>query len=125
MQGLEGSRSRRRVREEPGCGTNAFIDFLTQVPQAETWVKDSVKISPIARRRERRDGKREPDEDRPGADRWQHGVVSVPRAHPAQDCRRGRIWMGSVGVLTGDLTAESWMESVEAAAESEPPVIER
>ena len=35
------------------------------------------------------------------------------------------IWMGSVGVLTGDLTAETWMESVEAAAESEPPVIER
>jgi hypothetical protein len=35
------------------------------------------------------------------------------------------VWMGSVGVLTGQLTAESWMQSVEAEAANQAPIIDR
>ncbi len=34
-----------------------------------------------------------------------------------------KIWMGSVGVLTGQLTAQAWMQSVEEAAASAEPVL--
>ncbi len=33
------------------------------------------------------------------------------------------IWKGSIGVLTGQLTAQTWMESVEEAAEANPPTL--
>jgi hypothetical protein len=35
------------------------------------------------------------------------------------------IWMGSVGVLTGQLDAESWMANVEAEAQKHEPVFTR
>lgn len=35
------------------------------------------------------------------------------------------IWMGSVGVLTGQLEAESWMANVQAEADKHDPVYSR
>jgi len=125
MQGLEGISISKKGAETKREAALTFIDFLTQVPQAETWVKDAVKISPIA-------GAVNENTASPNLMKIVNGQIdgntgSFPFLEHILPKTVGEdaIWMGSVGVLTGDLTAQTWMESVEAAAEAEPPVIER
>ena len=125
MQGLEGISISKKGAEKNREAALTFIDFLTQVPQAEIWVKDSVKISPIV-------GAVNDETASANLMKIVQGQIdgntgSFPFLEHILPKTVGEeaLWMGSVGVLTGDLTAETWMESVETAAESEPPVIER
>jgi ABC-type glycerol-3-phosphate transport system substrate-binding protein len=125
MQGLEGISVSKRGAEKNREAALAFIDFLTQTPQAETWVRDSVKVSPVA-------GAVNDETASPNLMKIVEGQIegntgSFPFLEHILPKTVGEeaIWMGSVGVLTGYLTAETWMEDVEATAESEPPVIER
>jgi raffinose/stachyose/melibiose transport system substrate-binding protein len=125
MQGLEGISVSKKGAEKNREAALAFIDFLTQVPQAETWVKDSVKISPIAGAVNDETASENLMKIVEGQIDGNTGSFPFLEHILPKTVGEEAIWMGSVGVLTGDLTAETWMESVEAAAESEPPVIER
>ena len=88
MQGLEGISISKKGAEANRDAALAFIDFLTQVPQAEDWVKDAVSISPVVGAVNEQTASPEPDENRQRANRWQHRFVPIPRAHHAQGRRR-------------------------------------
>ncbi len=125
MQGLEGISIAKKGAEKDRAACLAFIDFLTQVPQAEQWVREAVRISPVV-------GAVNDESASPNLMKIVDGQVegntgSFPFLEHILPKTVGEeaLWMGSVGVLTGQLTAEDWMASVEAAAENEPPVIER
>lgn len=101
-----------------------FIDFITQLPQAQEGVRRTGSISSVV------------------------GAVTEETANPLTlqiidqqlegntgtigflehitpfEVGEDAIWTGSVGVLTGQLTAEQWMQNVEdAAAATEPTLV--
>jgi len=103
----------------------AFLDWITQLPQAQLWVKEASSISPVV-----------------GAvtaetaneyllsivnDQINGNTGSFPFLEHILPKTVGeeKIWMGSVGVLTGQLTAETWMQSVEEEAAKQPPTFTR
>lgn len=127
MQALNGISISKAGAKDPAKRDAAlkFLDFLTQVPQAQTWVKDTNSMSAVK------------------------GAVTTETASPMlqqivseqvdgntgsfpflehilpKEVGEDAIWMGSVGVLTGQLTAESWMANVEAEAAKQKPVYQR
>ncbi len=125
MQGLEGISISKKGAEKNREAALTFLDFLTQVPQAETWVKDAVKISPIAGAVNDETASANLMKIVQGQIEGNTGSFPFLEHILPKTVGEEAIWMGSVGVLTGDLTAETWMESVETAAEAEPPVITR
>jgi raffinose/stachyose/melibiose transport system substrate-binding protein len=125
MQGLEGISISKKGAEANRDAALAFIDFLTQVPQAEVWVKDAVSISPVVGAVNEQTAS--PNLMKIVNEQIDGNTGSFPFLEHITPKAVGEeaIWMGSVGVLTGDLTAQTWMESVEKAAASEPPTFTR
>lgn len=125
MQGLTGLAISQKGAEEKGEAALTFINWMTEVAQAQYWVKNAFSISPI------------------------NGAMTEETAHPfllriideqisdntgsfpflehilPKTVGEDEIWMGSVGVLTGQLTAETWMEGVEEDAASQDPTFRR
>jgi raffinose/stachyose/melibiose transport system substrate-binding protein len=101
-----------------------FIDFITQLPQAQEGVRRTGSISSVVGAvteetatplvlqiiSQQLDGNT--------------GTIGFLEHITPKEVGEDAIWMGSVGVLTGQLTAEQWMQNVEdAAAATEPTLI--
>jgi raffinose/stachyose/melibiose transport system substrate-binding protein len=127
MQGLEGLSISKKGASTPAKREAAltFIDWMTQLPQAQYWVKQGVNISPIKGAVTEETASpllmqivKEQIEGNTGSFPFLEHVL--PKTVGEE-----KIWMGSVGVLTGQLNAETWMQSVEEEAAKEPPTLVR
>jgi raffinose/stachyose/melibiose transport system substrate-binding protein len=127
MQAINGISISKAGAKDPAKRAAAlkFLDFLTQVPQAQVWVKDTNSMSAVA-------GAVTPETASPLlqqiiTEQVEGNTGSFPFLEHIlpKEVGEDAIWMGSVGVLTGQLTAESWMASVEAEAAKHPPVYQR
>ena len=127
MQGLEGISVSKKAGSDPAKRKAAlqFIDWLTQVPQAQYWVKEGFKISPVVGAIT--DQTASPMVMQLVNEQVKANTGSFPFLEHVTPKTVGedRIWMGSVGVLTGQLTAETWMQSVEEEAAKQPPTLVR
>ena len=101
-----------------------FLDFMTQKKAAEQFSVASTMISAIvgATNKETADPilLQIVEEQISVADDSVPFLEQIIPAEVAED----PIWMGSVGVMTGELNALEWMELVEAEAQKHDPVIQ-
>jgi hypothetical protein len=100
-----------------------FIDWMTQVSQSQEFVKGAGSMSTV-------EGAVTPEVADPlvlqiidEQINGNTGAVGFLEHVTPKAVGEDAIWMGSVGVLTGQLTAQTWMESVEAAAAAEAPTL--
>ncbi len=127
MQGLEGLSLSKKGAADPAKrqAMLSFIDWLTQVPQAQTWVKEAVSISPVVGAVTEATAdplliKIVDEEINPNTGSFPFLEHVTPKT-----VGEDKIWMGSVAVLTGQMNAESWMQSVEDEAAAQPPTLVR
>jgi ABC-type glycerol-3-phosphate transport system substrate-binding protein len=99
-----------------------FLEFISRVPQAQMWVKNAACYSPIT-------GAVTPEIVSPLLLQLHNDVIqpstgTIPILEHITPPTVGeeRIFFGSTGVLTGQLTAETWMQQVENEAAKESPV---
>ena len=125
MQGLEGISISKKGAEKNREATLLFMEWLSDIPQAQTWVKEGVKISPVKGAVTAETASpflqqivEEQIDGNTGSFPFLEHVVPKTVGEEA-------IWMGSVGVLTGQLDAESWMQNVEDEAAGQDPTLER
>jgi ABC-type glycerol-3-phosphate transport system substrate-binding protein len=102
-----------------------FLTFLTELPQAQEWVRQTQSMTAV--------------QDSVTADTASPQLLKIVEEQVdgntgsfpflehllPKEVGEDAIWMGSVGVLTGQLDAESWMASVEAEAQKHEPVFSR
>jgi raffinose/stachyose/melibiose transport system substrate-binding protein len=100
-----------------------FIDWFTQLPQAQYLVENAGEMSTVEGALNDETANpytmqivQEQIEGNTGAIAFIEHVLPKTVGEEA-------IWMGSVGVLTGQLDAESWMQSVEDEAASQDPTL--
>jgi raffinose/stachyose/melibiose transport system substrate-binding protein len=127
MQGLEGLSISKKGASDPAkrAAMLTFFDWLTQLPQAQYWVKNAVVVSPI--RGAATEETANPlllrivkEEIEPNTGSFPFVEHIVPKTVGEE-----KFWMGSVGVLTGQLNAQTWMQSIEDEAAKQPPTLVR
>ena len=125
MQGLEGISISKKGAEKNREAALAFVDWISQVPQAQAWVKGAAKISPVAGAVTEETAS--PMLQQIVDDQLTGNTGAVPFLEHILPKTVGEeaIWMGSVGVLTGQLTAEEWMANVEEEAAKQDPIYSR
>ena len=122
MQALEGL-SISKATKHPEAGLE-FLEFMSRKENAEIWVKETQSVSAVSGAvNEKTAGKflmqivEEQVKDNTGSIPFLEHILPKEVGEDA-------IWMGSVGILTGELTAETWMQRVEEEAQKHKPVIE-
>jgi raffinose/stachyose/melibiose transport system substrate-binding protein len=122
---LGGMSMSRAAGEDPAKreAALAFIDWMSQTPQQQEWVAATGDLSVI-------DGAITEDSANPFVLQIQDellsdltGSIGFIEHNTQPTVGEEAIWQGSTAVLTGQLTAETWMESVEAAAAAAEPVV--
>ncbi len=100
-----------------------FIDFITQLENAQEGVRRTGSISSVI-------GAVTPETAPPLVLQiieqqlnGNTGTIGFLEHNTPFEVGEDAIWTGSVGVLTGQLTAESWMQNVEAAAAATEPTL--
>jgi len=125
MQALEGISISKKGAETKREAALTFIEWLTQQAQAEVWVKDAFKLSPVVGAVNENTAnpmmQKIIDEQLNG----NTGSMALLEHIMPKTAGEEAVWMGSVGVLTGQLTAEQWMANVEAEAAKNDPIISR
>jgi raffinose/stachyose/melibiose transport system substrate-binding protein len=101
----------------------SFMDWWTDLPQQIYWVETIGEISTTA-------GAVSSETASPLImqivnEQVEGNTGAIPFIEHVTDPSVGedRIWMGGVGVLTGQLNAEAWMASVEEAAANSEPIL--
>ncbi|MEM7131601.1 MAG: ABC transporter substrate-binding protein [Chloroflexota bacterium] len=125
MQGLGGLAISKKGAEKNREAALTFIEWMTQLPQAQFYVKGASAISPVAGAVNEETASPmlqqivdEQIADNTGSFPFLEHILPKTVGEEA-------IWMGSVGVLTGQLTAEEWMANVEEDAASQDPIYTR
>jgi raffinose/stachyose/melibiose transport system substrate-binding protein len=102
-----------------------FLTFLTELPQAQDWVKRTQSMTAV--KDSVTNETASPQLLKIVEEQVDGNTGSFPFLEHIlpKEVGEDAIWMGSVGVLTGQLDAESWMANVEAEAEKHDPVFSR
>ncbi len=127
MQVIGGYSLSKKGAEDPAKreASLKFLDYLTQLPQAQEWVSKTQAMTSVQESVTQENATpallKIVDEQVDG----NTGSFPFLEHILPKEVGEDAIWMGSVGVLTGQLDAESWMASVEAEAEKHDPVYTR
>ena len=100
-----------------------FMDWWTDLPQQVYWVENIGEISTTAGAVTEETA--DPLIMQIVNEQVENNTGAIPFIEHVTDPSVGEdaIWMGGVGVLTGQLTAEQWMASVEEAAANAEPIL--